>query len=178
MPKATEISIVADEEEETALHGTVNPEEAMRHALKLDNVLDELEEGIKTGTKENKMKNTIEKIKLALVEIAPYMEEAKEVSVLKAIKDTSCTALMSPDSDREERLEAMMPESEAPDQEDILSKAEQLGDLTKEQKEMMGELFDELETAHESLARACSTLGRLSRSLNGRQLLLTLWASV
>ena len=32
--------------------------------------------------------------------------------------------------------------------------------------------------AHESLARACSTLGRLSRGLSGRQLLLTLWASV
>ena len=72
----------------------------------------------------------------------------------------------------------MIPESEAPDPKDILSKAEQLGDLTKEQKELMGELFDELKTAHESLARASSTLGRLSRSLNGRQLLLTLQASV
>ena len=71
-----------------------------------------------------------------------------------------------------------MPELEAPDPKDILSKAKELGDLTKEQKELMGELFDELETAHESLMRARGTLGRLSRSLNGRQLLLTLQASV
>ena len=106
------------------------------------------------------------------------MEEAKIESVLKAIKDTACTALMPPDSDKEERLEAMMPESETPDLEDLLSNMEELGDLTKDQKELLGELFEELEMAHKSLARACSTLGRLSRGLNGRQLLLTLQASV
>ena len=115
----------------------INPEEAKRHALSLDNALDELEEGIRASTIENIMKTTIDKIKLAIVKIAPYMEEVKEMSVLKAIKDTSHTALMLPDSDREERLEVMMP-MEAPDPKDILSKAEELGDLTKEQKELMG----------------------------------------
>ena len=64
------------------------------------------------------------------------------------------------------------------DPRDILSKTEELGDLTKEQKEQIGELFDELEVAHEALTWACSTLGVLSRSLTGRQLLLTLRASV
>ena len=115
----------------------VNPEEAKRHALKLDEAIDMIEEGIRTGTTENIMKNAIGKIKAALVEIAPHMEEAKEGSVLKAIKDTSCTALMPPDSDKEERMEAMMPESDAPDLEDILSKAKELGDLTRKQKELM-----------------------------------------
>ena len=166
MPKATEKTVIPDEEEEIAPHSVINPEEAKRHALSLDNALDELEEGIRAGTIENIMKTTINKIKLAIVKIAPYMEEAKEMSVLKAIKDTSCTALIPPDSDREERLEAMMP-VEAPDPKDILSKAKELGDLTKEQKELMAEIFDELELAHKSLARACSTLGVLSRSLNG-----------
>ena len=94
MPKATQKSIVTDEEEEIALHGTVNTEEARRHALNLDNALDELEESIKTSTTENKMKITIERFKSAIVEIAPYMEEAKVVSILKSIKDTSCMALM------------------------------------------------------------------------------------
>ena len=67
---------------------------------------------------------------------------------------------------------------DTPDPKDALSKTEGLGDLTKDQKEMIGELFDELEIAHEALARACSTLGVLSRSLSGKQLLLTLRASV
>ena len=176
--KATQKSIVAEEEEEIALHGMANPEEVRRHARNLENVLDELEENIKTGMTENKMKRTIERFKSAIVENASYMEEAKVVSILKSIKDTSCTALMLPASDHEERLEAMMPELETPDPKDILAQAEQLGELTQEQKELMGELFDELETVHESLARATSTLGRLSRSLNGRQLLLTLKASI
>ena len=70
-----------------------------------------------------------------------------------------------------------MPE-DTPDPKDVLSKTEGLGDLTKEQKEMIRELFDELEIAHKALTQACSTLGVLSRSLTGRQLLLTLRASV
>ena len=155
----------------------INPEEAKRHALSLDNALDKLEEGIRASTIENIMKTTIDKIKLAVVKIAPYKEEVKEMSVLKAIKDTSCMALMLPDSDQEEQLEVMMP-VEAPDPKDILSKAKELGHLTKEQKELMGELINELKLAQESLAQACSTLGVLSRSLNSKQLLLTLQASV
>ena len=111
MPKATQKSIVAEEEEEIALHGMANPEEARRHALNLQNALDELEESIKTGMTENKMKRTIERFKSAIVEIAPYMEEAKVVSLLKSIKDTSCMALMPPASDHKERLEAMIPDT-------------------------------------------------------------------
>ena len=85
---------------------------------------------------------------------------------------------MPPDSDKEETLEAMMPETEMPTLEDFLSGTEELGDITADQKELMGELFEELETAHESLARVCSTLGRLARVLSGKQLLLMLRASV
>ena len=171
MPKAKEKMIIPDEEEEVVPHGVINTEEAKIHALTLKRTLDEMEDGIKAGAVENIMKMTIDKIKSALVKIVPSMEEAKETSVLKAIRDMSCTVLMPQDSDQEEKLEAVMPE-------DVLSKTEGLGDLTKEQKEMIGELFDELEIAHEVLARACSTLGVLSRSLTGKQLLLTLRASV
>ena len=106
------------------------------------------------------------------------MEDAKVEAVLEAIKDKACTVLMPPDSNKEEILEAMMPETETPDLEDLLSNTEELGDITSNQKELLGELFEELEMAHESLTRACSTLGRLSRGLSGRQLLLTLRASI
>ena len=81
------------------------------------------------------------------------MEDAKIEAVLKAIKDTACTALMPPDSDKEEILEAMMPETEAPDLEDLLSSTEEMGDIPTDRKELLGELFEELETAHKSLAR-------------------------
>ena len=105
------------------------------------------------------------------------METANVEAVLRAIKDTACTALMPSDSDHEEMLEAMMPETEMATLEDFLSGTDELDDITEDQKELMGELFEELETAHESMARACSTLGRLARGLNGKQL-LTLRASM
>ena len=178
MPKAKEKSIIIDEEEEATLHGTVNPEEARRHSIKLEKVMDIIEEGIRTGVMEGIIEIATKKIKIALVEIAPQMEDAKVEAMLKAIKDKACTALMPPDSDKEEVLEAMMPETETPDLEDLLSNTEELGNITTNQKKLLGELFEELETAHKSLAKACSTLGRLSRELSGRQLLLTLRASV
>ena len=56
-----------------------------------------MEEVIKTGSVENIMKRTIDKIKIALVKLVPSMEEANEISVLKSIKDISCTALMPQD---------------------------------------------------------------------------------
>ena len=40
MPKAKEKSIIIDEEEEATLHGTVNPEDARRHTINLEKVMD------------------------------------------------------------------------------------------------------------------------------------------
>ena len=178
MPKAKEKSIIIDEEEEETLHGAVNLEEARKHTMELEKSMDIIEEGVRAGNTEGLLEEATKKIKTALVEIAPHMETAKIDAVLKAIKDMACTVLMPPDSDKEETLEAMMPETETPALEDFLSSTEDLGDITADQKELLGELFEELETAHESLARACSTLGRLSRVLSGKQLLLTLRASM
>ena len=162
MPKASHKSIVGEEEEDAALHGMANPEEAKRQACSLEDALDKLGESIRDGVTEGMMKITIECFKSAIMEIVPYMEEASVASVLKSINDISCMALMPPTSDCEEKLEAMMPELDIPDPKNMLAQAEQLGDLTQEQKELMGELFDELEVTHESLVRVSSTLGRLS----------------
>ena len=99
-------------------------------------------------------------------------------TVLKSIEDTSCMVLMPQTSDWEERLEAIMPELDLPDISNVVKQAEQLGDLTQEQKGLLAELFDELEVIHESLERASGTLGRLSWSLSGKQLLVVLKACV
>ena len=103
--------------------------------------MDIIEEGIRTGVTEGIIENATKKIKIALVEIAPQMEDAKVEAVLKAIKDKACTALMPPDSDKEEVLEAMMRETETPDLEGLLSNTEELGDITANQKELLGEPF-------------------------------------
>ena len=165
MPKAKEKSIVMDEEEEVTFHGTINPEEAKNHTIELEKAMDIIEEGVKTGNTTGLLEAAINKIRTTLVKITPHMETANVEAVLRAIKDTACTALMPSDSDHEEMLEAMMPETEMATLEDFLSGTDELGNITEDQKELMGELFEELETAHESMARACSTLGRLARGL-------------
>ena len=105
------------------------------------------------------MRKTIVRFRKAIIDIAPMMEEANVNTVLNSIKDTSCMALMPQTKDWDERLE-------------------ELDDLTSEQGELLTKLFDELEVAHDSLAKASSTLGRLSRSLSGKQLLTVLKASI
>ena len=72
MPKAKEMSIIIDEEEEATLHGTINPEEARRHTIKLEKAMDMVEEGIRTGVTEGIIENTAKEIKNALVEIGPH----------------------------------------------------------------------------------------------------------
>ena len=71
-----------------------------------------------------------------------------------------------------------MPEEDLPSGSKVATQAEELDDLTSKQKELFTKLFDELEVAHDSLAKASSTLGRLSRSLSGKQLLTVLKASI
>ena len=152
-----------DEEEEVTFHGTKNPEEAKIHTIELEKAMDIIEEGVKTGNTTGLLEAAINKIRATLVKITPHMETANVEAVLRAIKDTACTALMPSDSDHEETLEAMMPETEMATLEDFLSGTDELGDITEDQKELMGELFEELETSHESMARACSTLGEISQ---------------
>ena len=71
-----------------------------------------------------------------------------------------------------------MPEEDLPSASDVATQAQELDDLTLEQRELLTELFNKLEVAHDSLAKASSTLGRLSRSLSSKQLLTVLKASI
>ena len=71
-----------------------------------------------------------------------------------------------------------MPEEDLPSASDIVAQAQELDDLTPEQREQLTELFDELEVAHNTLAKVSSTLARLSRSLSGKQLLMVLRSSI
>ena len=50
--------------------------------------------------------------------------------------------------------------------------------LIENEKRLLAELFDALEVVHEQLAVACSTLGRLSRTLKSEQLLVFIKASI
>ena len=80
--------------------------------------------------------------------------------------------------DREERLEELMPEEELPSGSNVIKWIEDIEDLSLEQKNLITELFDDMEVAHDHLVRASGVLARLLRTLNGKQLLTVLKASV
>ena len=71
-----------------------------------------------------------------------------------------------------QKLEELIQPAEIPFGRDVASNIDELEPLTDEQREQIGELFDNMEVAHEHLACSCSALGDLSKSLKSKQLLL------
>ena len=71
-----------------------------------------------------------------------------------------------------------MPLAEIPRGMDMVSNIHEMEPLSDEQRGQIGELFDDIEVAHKHLARSCSTLGILSRTLKSKQFILLLRASV
>ena len=59
MPKASRKAVLAEENEDTALHGTTNPEEAKIHVQTLDGALEELAKSIQEGVTENIMRKMV-----------------------------------------------------------------------------------------------------------------------
>lgn len=124
------------------------------------------------------MKKNVICFKRVITSIITTMAEVNKTAVLDMIKDPSCMALMPQMEEREEQLQDIMPEEELSSVSEVMAWAVEIEDLSPEQKSLLTELFDDLEVAHDHLGRACGTLGRLSQSLNGRQLLTVLKASV
>ena len=71
-----------------------------------------------------------------------------------------------------------MPPAEVPRGQDMVTNIDDMEPLTDEQRRQISELFDNMELAHEQLARACSSLAILSISLTSHQLLLLLRSSI
>ena len=77
-----------------------------------------------------------------------------------------------------QKLEELMPPDEIPRGTDVASSIHEMEPLSDEQREQIGELFDDMEVAHEHIACSCSTLGILSRMVKSKQLFLLLKVSV
>ena len=72
----------------------------------------------------------------------------------------------------------MMPPAEVPRGQDVVTNIDDMEPLTDKQRRQISELFEDMELAHEQLARTCSSLAILSRSLTSRQLVLLLKSSI
>ena len=87
-------------------------------------------------------------------------------------------ALHPQTQETEDLLEELMPTEEISSGSSVTGMIEDIEPLTADQKNMITELFDDLEVAHNHMARACTMLSSLSRSLSSTQLILVLKASI
>ena len=77
-----------------------------------------------------------------------------------------------------EKLEEIIPDPDIPSGKDIIKDIEDVGALNEQQKRDIGEIFENLEIAHEYLGRSCGLMGGLSRTLTSKQLLLLLKTTI
>ena len=163
-------------EEEGELHRVVNPNEAAILVHSLDEALILLEAQISTGEERNVMEDTVIKFKEAISRVIPNMAEADVKKVIGAISNPTCLVLRPKTDAREELLEVMMPLEDAPGGDEVAASIQGDTPLNRNQRELLRELFEDLEVAHDHTARACSVLACLSISLMAPQLMATLKA--
>ena len=164
------------EEEGGEFHRVVNPNEVAILVHSLDEALILLEAEIMTGEEKNVLEDTVIKIKEAISRVIPNMAEADIKKVTDAISNPTCLALRPKTEAREELLEVMMPLEDAPGGDEVTVSIQGETPLKKNQRELLRELFEDLEVAHEHTARAYSVLACLSLSLTAPQLMATLKA--
>ena len=176
MPKAARKS--PGEVEEAGLSGVINPEEAEDHTNDLEALMTNIEERVKAGDTRNLLNETLKNIKTRLATTIPSMEAADLDTVSQAIKDKDFNVLFPRTEEGEQLLEELLPNVEIPGALGIVQTVQEEDTLTETDQELIAELFDALETAHDQLATACGLIGRLSRTLKPSQLMILLKASI
>ena len=159
MPKAKQKSIAEDVEEETPLHGVINEEEAKRYRDGLDKIFDKLAKNIQDNIG-NAMELAVIDLKTQITNNIPGAEDVDPKGVLNTIRDPSCLILREPTEEVREKLEEIVLDSDIPSGKDIIQDIKDMGTLNEQQKLDIGEVFDNLEIAHEYLGTKLRTDGR------------------
>ena len=190
MPKATQKTIPAEEEpndtikidddegQEVETHKALNPIEARHHVQCLTEAMLNMEARIQGGEIKDVLKEAIEEIKNAISVVMPQMKDAEVLDVLRATKDPTCLAISLQTKEIEALLEEVIPSEEIPSSESVSRSLPDEDILSDNDRELITELFETLETAYDNIGRACGLIGVLSQSLNSRQLFTLLKACV
>ena len=186
MPKATRktipteeepddiIEIDDDEEHEVETHKALNPIEARHHVQCLTEAMLNMEARIQDGEIKDVLKDAIKEIKSAISIIMPQMKDADVLDVLRATKDPTCLAICLQTEEIEALLEEVIPSKEIPSGESVSRSLSEEDNLSDNNRELIRELFETLETAYDNIGRACGLIGVLSQSLKPRQLFMLL----
>ena len=141
---------VEEAEEEIPLHGTINEEEAKAYRERLDKIFEDKAKNIKNNIA-NAMELAIIDLRAEITKDITGVEEVDTGSILKMIRDPTCLALGEQTEDVIEKLEEILPDSETASGGEIIKTIDDVEVLTEEQKHDIGEIFDNLEIAHENL---------------------------
>ena len=166
MPKAHRKS-GAEEDVDIPLHGATNEEEAKNYSKRLDNIVIQMGADMKEELCDA-IKRAILNYKEVITNMIPSMETADPDAVWRSVKDNLGLCICPTSQVNEKTLECMIPDQEVPHAAEVLGKMEE---VMREERELIRELFDSLETAHSELALACSALSCLSGTLKPRQLM-------
>ena len=175
MPKAMRES---PEEEEAGPSGIINPKEAEDHANDLELIMESIEEWVKAGDTKGLLDETLRDIKARLATTTPSMEAADITIMTQSIRDKDFKVLTPRSDEVEKLLEDILPSDEIPGALGLIQSVQEEETLTEIDQELIRELFDALEMAHDQLATACGLLGRLSHTLKPGQLMLVIKASI
>ena len=137
-------------------HGVVNPHEAAILVHSLDKALMVMETQVTETEERNVLGEVVTKFKEAISRVLPAMTEADVDNVVSAIKDPTGLALRPKTDAREELLEVLMPLEEVPAEEEAMASIQGETPLNRDQRNLLRELFEDLEVAHKHTARACS----------------------
>lgn len=169
--EADKVEIEAD------THGIANPAEAKQNVQHMGEVLQDMMTQIEGGEVKDMLKGIFKEFKEVIMEIIPQMSDADIMTILQSIKDPRCLALC-PQTEVEDLLKIMMSSEKIPCGTSMAGMVENIKPLIFDQKDMLVELFNDLEVAHNHMARICGRLSSLSKVLNPAQLMLVLKATV
>ena len=126
----------------------------------------------------NLLKETLNNMKTHLAATISSMETADIEIVLQSVKDKNVHVLSPRIEMGEKLLNELLPSDEIPSTSRVIQTIQGADTLSRTDQELISELFDSLETAHDHLAMASGLLGRLSHTLKPPQLVLLLKASI
>lgn len=123
------------------------------------------------------MKEVIGPFKDIISKVLPQVAKANITTILCSMRNPTCMAIRLRTEEMEQLLEDLMPLKDVPSGSEVASFIEGITPLTDDQRDLLTKLFDDLEVTHEHLSRSCSTLSRLSKTLNLAQLMRVLKTS-
>ena len=133
---------VVVESEGTTPHGAINLNKAMKYVQALEDSIEMMETNAKKELGHDIVRETLKEIKDIMMKLTPQMSEATIDAVWKSIIDPTCLVLRPVSEETKRALEEMMPPGDITSGKTAAKQAEQKGPLTKKQRCLLADLFD------------------------------------